>query len=111
MTTESPNPPPPTDPGPPPEPGPGATREEWHAYHRDRRDYYRAHRPYGWYGSGWAWWGWGWGWGVVLVLAGIYFLLSNLNLLNWVRGDVFWPIVVILFGVFLIVRRGRWWPR
>jgi hypothetical protein len=45
----------------------------------------------------------------VLVLLGVWFLLDNLGLLRWVRGDVVWPIVLILAGVALIVSRGRWW--
>lgn len=68
----------------------------------------------GWYGGPWfggPWmWGSGWFWGGALVLLGLYFLLSNLGLLGWLRGDIAWPVVLILFGIFLIVRRGRWWP-
>jgi len=53
--------------------------------------------------------GWGLFWGGALVLLGLYSLLSNLGLLGWLRGDIFWPSLLILLGVFLIVRRGRWW--
>lgn len=62
----------------------------------------------GWYGP-WPWFGgWTWFWGVVLVLIGVYYLLFNLGLLTWLRGDVLWPTLLILFGIFLLVRRGRW---
>lgn len=43
------------------------------------------------------------------MLAGVYFLLNNLGLLNWLRPEIFWPIVLILFGIWLIVRRGGSW--
>ncbi|HEV2140039.1 MAG TPA: DUF5668 domain-containing protein [Candidatus Dormibacteraeota bacterium] len=113
MATQGPTPPPPADPGPPPPPATDASRDEWRTWRHQQRDYLRAHRAYGgWYGPGWFWFGaWGWSWGAILVLAGIYFLLSNLGLLNWIRGDVFWPLVLILLGVALILRRGRWWWR
>jgi hypothetical protein len=32
-------------------------------------------------------------------------LLHNLGLLDWLRADVFWPLVVIALGVWLIARR------
>lgn len=53
--------------------------------------------------------GWGIFWGGVLVLIGAYALLSNLGLLSWLRGDILWPSVLILLGVLLLFRRGRWW--
>jgi cell wall-active antibiotic response 4TMS protein YvqF len=48
-------------------------------------------------------------WPAVLIVLGVYFLLSNLGLLWWLRGDVVWPVLLILFGIALIVGRGRWW--
>lgn len=62
----------------------------------------------GWWFGPWPPYG-GWWWGAILVVAGLYFLLNNLGLLNWLRPDVFWPIVLIALGVWLIVQRGRWW--
>lgn len=56
------------------------------------------------------WWSWGRNpnvfWGGVLVVVGILFLLSNLNLnFNW---DVIWPVLLIAFGLWLVVSRvGR----
>jgi Domain of unknown function (DUF5668) len=44
-------------------------------------------------------------WPVVLVVAGVYFLLNNLNLLWWLRFDVVWPVALIALGVWLIARR------
>jgi hypothetical protein len=47
----------------------------------------------------------------VLLVIGVYYLLQNLGLLTWVRGDVLWPLLLILLGVWLLVRRGRGvWP-
>jgi hypothetical protein len=46
---------------------------------------------------------------VVLVLIGAYYLLQNLGYLKWITGDVLWPSLVILVGVWLLVRnRQRW---
>lgn len=53
--------------------------------------------------------GWGFFWPAVLIVLGLYFLLNNLGLLWWLRGDIVWPVLLILFGVALIVGRGRWW--
>lgn len=100
----------PATPPPPPPPGPDASREEWHAWRRRQRDYERSQWARGgWYGPGWGRFGWGWFWGAALVLLGVYFLLGNLGLLSWLRGDIVWPVLLILFGVALIVGRGRWW--
>jgi hypothetical protein len=43
---------------------------------------------------------------VVLVLVGGYSLLRSLGLLDWVRADVFWPLVVIALGAWLIIQRA-----
>ncbi len=47
-----------------------------------------------------------WG-GAVLIIVGVYFLLSNFGLLEWLRWDVFWPVVLIGVGVYLVARRLR----
>ncbi len=41
---------------------------------------------------------------VLLILMGIYFLLENLG---FVSGSLFWPLALILLGIFLLVRRSR----
>jgi ABC-type glycerol-3-phosphate transport system permease component len=43
----------------------------------------------------------------VLVVVGVYFLLRNTGLLDWLGGDVVWPVLLIVLGVWLIVRRPR----
>ena len=113
MATEPPSnvPPPPAE--PPKPPGPGASRDEWRAWSRQQRDYMRAH----WGGGGsygpWPWGGgvWSWFWGAALVLIGGYYLLKNLGLLSWVKGDVLWPSLLIVLGVVLLINRGRGWWR
>ena len=112
-STEPSNPPPPPASQPPPAPAPGASRAEWHAWRHAQRDYMRSqwiHGGGGPYGP-WHWFGWGWFWGAALVVVGVYSLLSNLGLLGWLRGDILWPILLILLGVALLVSRGRGWWR
>jgi hypothetical protein len=46
-------------------------------------------------------------WPALLILVGLYFLLSNLGLLSWLRGDIVWPVLLIALGVWLILRRTR----
>jgi hypothetical protein len=40
----------------------------------------------------------------VLIVVGVYLLLRNLG---WVRDDIFWPLVLIAVGLWLILRRAR----
>jgi len=77
----------------PPQPPPGAPREEW-------REWRRRQRPVYWGGN------WAWFWGVALILVGGYALLRSLGLLQWVRGDIFWPLLVIALGAWLIIQRA-----
>jgi drug/metabolite transporter (DMT)-like permease len=44
---------------------------------------------------------------VALVVIGVFLLLRNLNLLDWLDGKNVWPVVLIVLGVLLIVRRTR----
>ena len=48
------------------------------------------------------------GFGVLLIVFGTWALLQNLGLLGWIRWDVFWPLVLIAFGLYVIARRTRW---
>lgn len=45
--------------------------------------------------------------GILLVLLGAYFLLNQLGLMNWISGAVFWPLVIIGLGIYLLVKRNR----
>jgi len=94
----------PSAPQPPAIPGPYATRQEWRAWRRQTRAYYRSTGWYGW--TGWA--GiWGWFWAIALIMVGAYYLMANLGLFSWVRGDLIWPALLIVLGVLVIVGRFR----
>ncbi len=48
------------------------------------------------------------GWfGLLLILIGIFFLLENLNLIRWFNEDLLWPIIIILVGAWLLIKRWR----
>jgi hypothetical protein len=81
---------PPREPQPP---APGAPREEWREWRHQRRHMY--------WGGNWAWF-----WGVVLVIVGGYSLLRSLGLVQWIRADIFWPLLVIALGLWLIIQRA-----
>jgi hypothetical protein len=46
-------------------------------------------------------------WPAVLIVLGLYFLVSNLGLLTWLRGDLIWPLLLVALGLWLILRRAR----
>ncbi len=46
-------------------------------------------------------------WPTALVVIGVYLLLSNLGVLDWLRFDIVWPVLLILLGAWLIIRRQR----
>ena len=43
--------------------------------------------------------------GVLLILFGAYFLMSELGILHGLGGALFWPLVLIGAGVYLLLRR------
>jgi hypothetical protein len=43
---------------------------------------------------------------VALILIGGYALLRSLGLVQWIRADVFWPLLVIALGAWLIIQRA-----
>lgn len=47
--------------------------------------------------------------GAALILIGFFYLLQNLNLpwLRWINFDVLWPVLLIVGGIALLVRRVR----
>lgn len=48
------------------------------------------------------------GWyGLLLVLAGVLFLLGNFGFFDWVDAGKFWPMILILLGLFVIARDDR----
>ena len=44
--------------------------------------------------------------GAVLILLGIVFLFDELNLFWWFNEKFFWPLVLILIGLWMLVKRG-----
>ncbi|HET7337913.1 MAG TPA: DUF5668 domain-containing protein [Candidatus Dormibacteraeota bacterium] len=57
---------------------------------------------------GGAWFGvWGWFWAIALILVGVYYLLVNLGLMSWVRGDLVWPVLLIVLGGLFLISRLR----
>lgn len=45
--------------------------------------------------------------GVLLVLFGIYFLFNQLGWFNGISGGVFWPLVIIGIGIYMLIRRRQ----
>jgi len=47
--------------------------------------------------------------GAALILMGVFYLLQNLNLswLRWFNFDLLWPVLLIIGGIALLVRRAR----
>jgi len=43
--------------------------------------------------------------GLLLVAIGVLFLLANLDLLGWLRWARFWPLILIVIGLLLLLRR------
>jgi phage shock protein PspC (stress-responsive transcriptional regulator) len=43
--------------------------------------------------------------GIVLVVLGALFLMSNLGVFWWWKWKVFWPVVLIAVGLWMLVRR------
>ncbi len=62
-------------------------------------------RTFGYRGGRWGH-SWSWFWGLVLILVGGYYLLKNLGLLEWIQGDVIWPVLLIFLGLWLIASRA-----
>lgn len=40
----------------------------------------------------------------LLILMGFYFLFENFG---WINGSIFWPLALILLGVFMLLQRRR----
>ncbi len=43
--------------------------------------------------------------GILLILLGLFFLLDSLHLIEWIRRDLIWPIILIFIGIWLLIRR------
>ena len=45
--------------------------------------------------------------GIFLILLGVYFLLNQIGLLHWLHGGIFWPLLIIGFGAYMLIRRNQ----
>ncbi|MDA8216563.1 MAG: PspC domain-containing protein [Dehalococcoidales bacterium] len=45
--------------------------------------------------------------GIILVVLGLMFMASNLNLFFWLRFDYVWPLLLIALGIAIMVGWGR----
>lgn len=45
--------------------------------------------------------------GVLLILFGAFFLFNQLGILDWLSGGIFWPLVIIGAGLYLLARRSQ----
>ncbi|MCP5100751.1 MAG: PspC domain-containing protein [Chloroflexi bacterium] len=45
--------------------------------------------------------------GTLFIIFGVYFLLNELGLLSWLSGGVFWPLVIVGFGIYMLVKRSQ----
>jgi phage shock protein C len=43
--------------------------------------------------------------GTMLILFGIYFLFSQFGWFHWLNGAIFWPVVIICVGIYMLMRR------
>lgn len=50
--------------------------------------------------------------GIFLIIIGVIFLLKNLGFITGGLWDIFWPIVLIVWGLSLITKKsGRFWNK
>jgi phage shock protein C len=45
--------------------------------------------------------------GFILILLGVYFLFNEIGLFHWINSAVFWPLVIIGIGVYMLIRRNK----
>jgi len=45
--------------------------------------------------------------GVLLILLGFYFLFNQMGWLHWISGGVFWPLIIVGAGIYMLIRRSR----
>ncbi len=43
----------------------------------------------------------------MLIVLGVYLLMQNLGWLSWLSGGVFWALLMIGFGIYLIRRNQK----
>ncbi|MCD6233161.1 hypothetical protein J7J81_02140 [bacterium] len=51
---------------------------------------------------------------LLFIILGVVFLLKNLGLISGSSWGIIWPLVLISFGVYILVKSHRWnsfWDR
>ncbi len=43
--------------------------------------------------------------GIIILVLGIFFLLSNLGIISWFSLERFWPLILIAIGFFILFKR------
>jgi phage shock protein C len=43
--------------------------------------------------------------GAILLLLGFYFLFREIGWFTWFHGGVIWPLIIIGFGIYLIIKK------
>jgi|GEM_PF-2650189 len=46
-------------------------------------------------------------WGLLVALLGFYWLLTNLDLIEPIGGNYFWPGALIVFGLWLALKAKK----
>lgn len=46
------------------------------------------------------------GWGIILLITGLIVLLGNFGYLDWIHLDRWWPVILIVIGLWMVVRRS-----
>ncbi len=46
-------------------------------------------------------------WGTLIIIVGIIILLKNLGIITTGVWSVLWPLLLIMFGVSLLTKKGR----
>lgn len=50
--------------------------------------------------------------GLIVILVGILFFFKNIGLINNISWDILWPVIVMLIGIAMVLRRrcgcGGW---
>jgi len=43
--------------------------------------------------------------GLLMIILGVLFLLGNLDLFGWIHWSRLWPLIIIVIGILLLVKR------
>lgn len=43
--------------------------------------------------------------GLIVILVGVLFFLKNIGIINSINWDILWPVLVMLIGVSMVLRK------